>query len=93
MGNIIQKLTSRKLWLAIAGVSMGVSMALGVNATEITTVAGAVTALISCVTFIIVEGKIDAERVKNTIIEVQEAVDTFQGDDQKTVIGFGGDQE
>lgn len=83
MGNIIQKLTSRKLWMAIAGIAMGISMSLGVDATEITSVAGGVVVLISCVSFMIVEGKIDAERVKNTIIAVQEAVDTIQGGDDE----------
>ena len=83
MGNIIQKLASRKLWLALAGVATGVAMALGVDATEITTVAGAVTALVSVVTYIITEGKIDAESVKTTIIEVQEAVDALTGGDQE----------
>ena len=89
---MLKKLMSRKLWLALAGVATGVAMALGVDATEITTVAGAVTALVSVVTYIITEGKIDAEGIKNAIIDVQEAVDTFQ-DDHMTVTGFGGEQE
>ena len=75
------KLTSRKFWMAVAGVATGIAMALGVNSTDIGTVAGAVTALISAVTYIIVEGKVDAESVKTTIVEVQEAVDTIQGGD------------
>ena len=80
--NIIYKLTSRKLWMAIAGVATGISMALGVDGSEITNVAGAVTALISVVTYIVIEGKIDAESVKNAIIEVEEAVDTITGSDE-----------
>ena len=73
------KLTSRKLWMAIAGVSTGIAMALGVDGSEITSISGAVVALISCVTYIITEGKIDAEAVKNTIVEVEEAIDTIEG--------------
>jgi hypothetical protein len=80
MKMIIQKLTSRKLWMAIAGIATGVAMVLGVDASELTSVAGGVVALISCVTYIITEGKIDAESVKNTIIDVQEAVDAFEDD-------------
>lgn len=91
MGNIIKKLSSRKLWMAIAGVATGVAMALGVDSTEITSIAGGVVALISCVTYIVTEGKIDAEGVKNTIIEVQEAVDTITG--QTVISGFGGDDQ
>lgn len=83
MNNIIRKLASRKLWMAIAGVATGVAMALGADTTEIGTITGAVTALISAVTYIIVEGKVDAESVKTTIIEVQEAVETIEGTDGK----------
>lgn len=79
--NIIDKLASRKLWMAIAGVATGVAIILGAESTDIGTVAGAVTALISAMTYIITEGKIDAESVKNTIIEVQEAVDAIEGTD------------
>lgn len=82
MKTIIQKLTSRKLWMALAGVATGVAMAFGVESTDIGTVAGAVTALISVVTYIIAEGKVDAESVKNTIIEVQDAIDVLDGDDE-----------
>jgi phage shock protein PspC (stress-responsive transcriptional regulator) len=70
MSEILRKLTSRKLWLAIAGVATGVAMVLGVEGSEITTVAGAVTALASVITYIITEGKIDAESVKNLVGEI-----------------------
>lgn len=81
MRDILQKLSSRKLWMAIAGIATGIAVALGADSTEIGTITGAVTALISAVTYIIVEGKVDAEGVKNAIIEVQEAVDALEGDD------------
>lgn len=61
--NIIEKLTSRKLWLALAGVATGIAMVLGVDGSEITTVAGSVTALTSIVTYILAEAKIDAAAV------------------------------
>lgn len=83
MKTAIQKLTSRKLWMAIAGVATGVAMALGVNSTEITSVAGGAVAVISCVIYVITEGKVDAERVKNAITGAQEAVDTVQGGDNE----------
>lgn len=79
MTNIIRKLTSRKFWLAIAGIATGVAMALGVNSTEITTVAGGIVAVISCVTFIITEGKIDAESVKTAVEGTQAALDAIEG--------------
>ena len=83
MKEILRKLSSRKLWMAIAGVASGIAMALGVDATEIGTVAGAVTALISIVTYIYVEGKVDAEGVKNAVVAVQEAVDVIEGADSE----------
>lgn len=84
MKEILRKLSSRKLWMAIAGVATGVAMALGVETTEIGTVAGAVTALFSVVTYIYVEGKVDAEGVKNAIIEVQEAANVIGFKDEGT---------
>lgn len=81
MNTIICKLSSRKLWMAIAGVATGIAMILGVDSGEITNVAGAITAVVSVVTYIVTEGKIDAERVATTIVEVTEAVDTIRGGD------------
>lgn len=78
---IVQKLTSRKLWMAIAGVATGIAMALGVDSTDITTIAGGIMAVVSCVVYIIAEGKVDAERVKNAVEGAQEVVDTIQGGD------------
>jgi hypothetical protein len=80
---MIQKLSSRKLWMAIAGIATGIAMALGADATDVSTVAGAVTALVSAVTYIIVEGKVDAESVKNAIIEIQDGIDAIEGDDDE----------
>ena len=78
MDNIVRKLTSRKLWLAIAGVATGIAMALGVEATDVSTVAGAITALVSVVTYIVTEGKVDAESVKNTIEITGDAIDLLE---------------
>lgn len=78
---ILRKLSSRKLWLAIAGVATGVAMVLGVDATDVSTVAGAITALVSVVTYIVTEGKVDAESVKNAINSTQEALEIIEGED------------
>jgi hypothetical protein len=58
-------------------------MALGADATDVSAVAGAVTALVSAVTYIIVEGKVDAEAVKNAIIEIQDGIDAIEGDEDE----------
>lgn len=59
---MIYKLISRKLWMSVAGVATGVAMILGARSSEISDLAGAVTALASVVTYIITEGKVDAAR-------------------------------
>lgn len=81
MSEILRKLTSRKLWLALAGVATGVAMVLGVEGSEITSVAGAVTAIASVITYIITEGKVDAAAVK-TAIEATENVTDNEGNDK-----------
>ena len=83
MNNVIRKLTSRKLWLAIAGIATGVFVALGGDATEIETVAGAITALVSAVAYIFVEGRVDAASVKIAVEATQSAVEVFSDGDNK----------
>ena len=55
MTDIIRKLTSRKLWLALAGVATGIAMVFGVEGGEITDVA----AIASAITYIIAEATVD----------------------------------
>lgn len=78
-----EKLTSRKLWAAIAGVIAGVAMVFGLDEGVINTVAGAVVSVASIVTYIITEGKIDAEGVKSTILAIEEAVEVVGGDENE----------
>lgn len=78
MSEFLRKLSSRKLWMAIAGIATGVAMALGVEATDVSTLAGAITALVSVVAYIVTEGKVDAESVKNTIEITGDAIDLFK---------------
>lgn len=84
MATFIKKITSRKLWLAIAGVATGIAMALGTSSSEISTVAGAVTAIISVVTYIVTEGKIDAASVKTAVETTQDAVTAITGTTSET---------
>lgn len=84
MKTIVQKLTSRKLWLAIAGVATGIALALGANASDIQSVAGAVTAIVSAVVYIVTEGKIDAARVATAITATEGAVETVTSKDAET---------
>lgn len=81
MNKIMQKLTSRKLWMALAGIATGIAMVFGVEGSDIADVAGAVTAIASVITYIVTEGKIDAESVKNAIESADKAKDTIVGEE------------
>ena len=65
MNKLIEKLSSRKLWVAVAGIATGVAMLFGVSESEITTVAGTILTLVSASTYIVAEGEIDFQRVKS----------------------------
>ena len=55
-----QKLTSRKLWVAIIGIVAGLAAVFGVDENEYTAIAGAVIAAANAVAYIMGEAKIDA---------------------------------
>ena len=59
-----RKLSSRKLWAAAAGIITGLAMVCGLDEGTISSVAGAVVSVASVVSYIITEGKVDAEGVK-----------------------------
>lgn len=80
MNNMVRKLSSRKLWAAVAGVVAGLAMVFGLDETVISTVAGAVVSVMSVITYIITEGKIDAEGVKNAVEDIQNGIEVVEGD-------------
>ena len=73
-----RKLSSRKLWAAVAGIVTGLAMVFGLDENTISTVAGAVVSVASVVAYIMAEGKVDAESVKNAVEGVQDAVGAVQ---------------
>lgn len=77
-----QKLTSRKLWVAIVGVIVGMATTFGLPESEIAQVAGSVVQAMSIVAYIIGEAKVDAAAAKSG-----ELAALFGGDKQ------GGDPE
>lgn len=62
---ILYKLTSRKLWTALAGVITGLSIIFGADESTAATISGAVVSSLSVLTYIITEGKIDAAAVRD----------------------------
>lgn len=78
MKEFLNKLKSRKFLAALAGIVTGLSMIFGLDENIITTVTGAVTALGSVVVYVAAEGKIDAEAVKQALIEAEKAKDALE---------------
>lgn len=76
--SLINKLSSRKLWAAIAGVVMGVAMVFGLDENTISTVSGAVVAVVSVISYIVTEGKVDAAAVKTALEKAREAAGSFE---------------
>lgn len=60
MINWKKKLTSRKLWLAVAGLVAGVVLAFKVDAQIAETISGVIMALGSVIAYIVGEGLVDA---------------------------------
>ncbi len=81
MKTIMKKLSSRKLWAALVGVATGLGMVFGLDQDIITTVAGAVVSLASVITYVVTEGKIDAEAVKAALEAAQKAKDAVADDE------------
>lgn len=75
MKEILNKLKSRKLWAMIAGVVSGLAMVFELDQGVVTDVSGAVLALVSIVSYIVTEGKIDAAGVKAALGAAQEALE------------------
>lgn len=72
--DVLRKLSSRKLWAAIAGIVTGLAMVFGLDEGVVSSVAGAVVSLVSVVTYIATEGKIDQAAVGNAAGKVQDAI-------------------
>lgn len=82
MREVLKKLSSRKFWMAAAGVITGIAMAFGVDESAVGTIAGAVTALVSIVTYVQAEGRVDAAHVQQAAEKVQEALNRVMQDDE-----------
>lgn len=75
MKDFLSKFKSRKFLTCIAGVLMGICMVFGLDEGAVNTIAGAVTAVVSIVSYIYTEGKIDAAAVD----QIKDAADKVEG--------------
>ena len=81
MQTFIKKITSRKFLTCIAGVVLGICMIFGLDENTVSTIAGAITAIASIVSYILAESKIDASAVdgiKDAANKVIDAVDSVE---------------
>ena len=58
--DILRKLTSRKLWVAVAGLVSGLILAFGGEESVASTVSGVILQLASVVGYLVAEGRTDA---------------------------------
>ena len=80
-----QKLTSRKLWVTIIGIIIGVARSFGVGESDYGEiagkVAGAITAISSIIGYIYGESKVDAARIDAE--GIKGIIDTAEKEDSK----------
>ena len=79
---VIQKLGSRKFWVVAATVISGILMMFGYGETVIEVVSGAVLVIGGTVIYVITEGKIDAERIRQATNAVIDIVETVVGENE-----------
>lgn len=70
-----EKLTSRKLWMALIGAATGIVLMLTGDATQ-----GAATLIVSVLSYIVAEGYIDAKAVDTVLEIVDDATEQLASD-------------
>lgn len=97
-----EKLKSRKLWFAIIGAVAGIAIAYGADENIVQAISGAAVTLVSVVSYIWVEGKIDAAAVDQTadfakqILSIIELIEDYQrkrAELQKEQTGIAGEEK
>ena len=73
-----EKFKSRKLWLAILNAAAGIAIALGADNNIVQIALGAGLALLSAVSYIVVEGKVDAAAVDLSSDAVKKILDLVE---------------
>ena len=89
--DIKSKLTSRKLWAAVAGIVVGLVVAFGGDGETVKTVAGSVMSVVSAIVYILAEAGIDkasagsAMQVENLYLDTDtgEMTELKEGDTEE----------
>lgn len=72
---MLKKLLSRKFLTALVGVGAGLALAFGLDQEAVASTAGAAISVVSVVTYIITEGRIDSAAIGQAAQDVQDAID------------------
>ena len=75
MNNILRKLSSRKLWVTIVGIVVGIAAAFGITESEYAQVVGLIGAIAAAVNYVHTEGVVDKASAVPIIIEAEEPAD------------------
>jgi|GEM_PF-4427677 len=67
---IVKKVTSRKFWIAAAAFIAGMAMAFRQSNNKWLQLAGVVMSCLSALVYLIIEGRIDARAVSDTVAEM-----------------------
>lgn len=73
MNNILRKLTSRKLWVTIVGIVVGIAAAFGITENDYAQVVGLIGAIAAALNYVHTEGVVDKASAVPIIIEAEEA--------------------
>lgn len=65
----------KKILTMILGIVSGLAMIFGLEQTEVNVISGAIVAVGSVISYLMVEGKIDVERLRNAAIAVNDVFD------------------
>lgn len=67
----------KKILTAIIGLLSGLAIIFGVDQGDVSVISGALVSVVSVVSYLVAEGKIDVERIKNAAEDVNEAIEVF----------------
>ncbi len=59
-----QKLTSRKFWIAIVGIIVGIAAAFGIRDNDYAQIAGVITSIASAISYVVGEAIVDKSRLE-----------------------------
>lgn len=72
MTTILRKLTSRKLWVTIVGVVVGIAAAFGITENDYAQLVGLIGAIAAAINYVHTEGQVDKASAIPIIVEATE---------------------